>query len=261
MSDHEPANEDDELELEPVDPSILKHRQERTKRQTREAEDAFDINAAYDDQDDPEDPIDLEQLKKFRFTTRHLLIVTALLAIVMTMRERLGGCMGLFVSGCIALGAGWWFVLREEGRRLEKIAASREKIAQRLAARRAVEDGDPLPTSTSKSKAKDFDSEGDEQLDADWQRENETQSAFRFDFSMKELLVTLTVAASILGITTILGSGNVVLLLGLVALAGLLVQAFGVELPPLVVLGWWMLLVLYILLSLWGAFSAAPDPV
>lgn len=252
---HDDDELDDELELEPLDPEILKHQKERTKRKSREAEDAIDINAAYDDLDNDEDPIDLEQLKKFRFTTRHLLIVTALLALVMTMYIKMHGCMGLFVSGCIALGAGWWFVLREENRRLEKIAAAREEIAQRLAARRAVEDGKPVPTSAPKIDPKEF-----EKLNADWQRENEAQPAFRFAFSMKELMITFTVAAVILGISSILVSSNVALLLGLVALAGLLVQAFGVEMPPLVVLGWWLLLVLYIILGLWGTFGS-PDPV
>ena len=194
MPDHDSTNDDeldDDLELEPVDPEILKHRQERAKQKTREAEDAIDINAVFE-QDDLDDPIDLEQLKKFRFTTRHLLIVTAVLAMVMTMYIKLDGCMGLFVSGCVALGAGWWFVLREERRRLEKIAARRERYAERHAARRSVEDGEPTPT--PKIKAEKF-----EQINADWERENEAQPAFRFAFSMKELLGTLTVAALILG--------------------------------------------------------------
>jgi len=266
MTDHNPANDDlandgdnvgdnDELELEPIDPAILQHQQERSKQKTRVSEDAIDINAAYVHPDDLGDPIDLEQLKKFRFTTRHLLIVTALLAIVMTMRQRLDGCMGLFVSGCIALGAGWWFVLREESRRLERIAASREDSAQRLAARRAVEDGEPAPTPASRIDAAEF-----EQPLADRQRDNNSSPALRFAFSMKELMITFTVAAVILGISSILGSDNVALLLGLVALAGLLMQAFGVKMPPLVVLGWWLLLVLYILFSLWGAFGN-PEPV
>ncbi len=255
MTDHDPTNEDDEFELEPIDPEILKHQQQRTKRQTRQAEDALDINAAFVDQDDVVDPIDLKQLKKFRFTTRHLLIVTALLAIVMTFTKRLGGCMGLFVSGGIALGACWWFVLREERLRLERVDACREEMTQRLAARRTIEDGKPVPTKMPALEAEEF-----EQLNADWQRENEAQSGFRFAFSMKELLVTFTLAALFLGFSQILGPGTVTLLLGLIALVGLLVQAFGVEMPPLVVLGWWLLLVLYILLGLWGTFGS-PDPV
>ena len=254
MTDSMPPHDDDELELEPIDPEILKHQQKRTKRQSRDAEDAVDINAAFD-QAETGDPVDLEQLKKFRFTTRHMLIVTALLAIVMTLTQKLGACMGLFVSGGIAMGSAWWFVMREERLRLKKIEARREEFAQRLAARRAVEDGGPVPTSAPKIDPKEL-----EQLNADWERENNAQPAFRFSFSMKELMITFTVATVVLGLSTILGAGNVSLLLGLVALAGLLVQAFGVEMPPLVVLGWWLLLVLYILLSLWGAFGN-PEPV
>ena len=262
MTDQNPPHDDelgDELELEPIDPTILKHQQERAKQKTRKAEDSVDINAGFDDLDDDADPVDLEQLKNFRFTTRHLLIVTALLAIVMTMIKRLDFLMGMFVSGCLTLAAGWWFVMREERLRLERIAASREEYAERLAERRAVEDGKSLPAA-KKIDPKDFDPRESEQVNADWQRENDAQPAFRFSFSMKELMITFTVAALILGFSTIVGAGNVSLLLGLVALVGLLVQAFGVEMPPLVVLGWWLLLVLYILLGLWGAFGN-PDPV
>jgi len=249
MTDPTPPH-DDELELEPIDPEILQGQKERAKQKTRDAEDAIDINAPFVDQDDLADPVDLEQLKKFRFTTRHLLIITAVLAMVMTLFIQLKGCMGLFVSGCLALGAGWWFVLREESRRLEKIAVLREEYARRLAARRAVEDGKPLPSTGPKIEAEKL-----EPMNADWQRENDAQSTFRFAFSMKELFLTLTAAALILGFSQILGYQNAAMLLGFVALAGLLVQAFGVELPPLLVLGWWLLLVLYILHSLWAAFA------
>ena len=63
-------------------------------------------------------------------------------------------------------------------------------------------------------------------------------------------------AAVILGFASILGFNNAALVIGLVALIGLVIQAFGVEMSPLVVLGWWMLLVLYILISIWAAFFA-----
>jgi len=235
----------DDYELEPIDPEVIKHQQDRAQQKTREAEDTIDINDVYDEEEIG-DPIDLEQLKQFRFTTRHLLIVTALLAMVMTLHIRLGGCMGLFVSGSIALGAGWWFVMREERRRLEKIEASRERYQERLAARRAVEEAE-------------IDAENFARINADWEEENEDKPAFRFSFSMKEVLITFAIAAVILGCAQILGFQNAAVLIGFVALAGLLVQAFGVELPPLIVLGWWLLLVLYILISLWSTFGS-PDP-
>jgi hypothetical protein len=235
---------DDEYELEPVDPDVLKHQQDRAQRKTREAEDSVDINAVFD-QDELVDPIDVEQLKQFRFTTRHLLIATALLSMVMTLYVQLGGCMSVFVSSCVALATGWWFVMREERRRMEKVAAARKRYKQRLAARRAVEDGQPLP---------DFDAE--EAVEAS-EEEEPMPAGLRFTFSMKEIMITFAVASVILAFAQILGFENAALVLGFVALAGLLVQAFGVELPPLIVFGWWLLLVLYLAYSLWSTFGSS----
>lgn len=241
MTEHDPSfDDDDELELEPLDPEILKHQQERTKRKVREAEDSVDINEVYD-QEVVGDPVDLDQLKNFRFTTRHLLIATAVLAMVMTLFVQLEGCMGFFVSGCIALAAGWYFVLREEKRRIADLELQREEFARRNAARRAIEDGKPLPESF----AKEFDRDADEEDEA-----TARIPAFRFSFSMKEVLVTFAVAAVILGCSQILGFDNAALMLGFVALLGLLVQALGIELPPLITLGWWLLMLMYIAVSL-----------
>lgn len=245
MTDDNPA-EDDEYELEPIDPEVIKHQAERARRKTREAEDSVDINEVFESVD-VGDPVDFDSLKQFRFTTRHLLIATAVLAVVMTVITRLGGCMGLFVSGVTALAASWWFVLREESRRLAKIEADRARYKEKLAAHRAVEDGKPVPPKVSDEKF--------EQLNAEWESENDAQPDFKFAFSTKELLITFTVAALILAFAQILGASNAALLLGVIALVGLLVQAFGVDLPAIVTLGWWILMVLYILLSIWATFS------
>jgi len=255
MTDHDaPQHDDDELELQPIDPEIVEHQRQRTKRKVREAEDSVDINEVFDEENIG-DPVDLEQLKHFRFTTRHLMIATAVVAIVMTLFLRLDGCMGLFVSACIALGAGWWFVLREEQRRLGRLAANRKKLKQRIASQRAIEDDESVPASKVKKL-----SHAHAEVDADREEDN-TQPSFRISFSMKELLVAFTVAAVMLGCSQILGFENAAMLLGFVALVGLLAQAFGVELPPLVVLGWWLLLVLYILICLWAVAFGSAEPV
>lgn len=250
MTDEIPEDDnefDDELELEPVDPDVIRHQQQRAQQRTRDAEDAVDINEAFE-QAEVGDPVNLEQLKQFRFTTRHLLIATAVLAVVMTVITSLGGCMGLFVSGCTALAASWWFVLREERRRLEKIEADRQRFKERLAARRAVEDGQPLPSNSEEDHTAEF-----EQLNAQWEQENAAGPEFKFAFSMKELFVTFTVAAIFLGCVQLLGSAqSAALLLGLIALVGLIIQAFGIDLPAIVILGWWMLMVLYIIVSIWA---------
>ncbi|MEM8943723.1 MAG: hypothetical protein AAGD11_00960 [Planctomycetota bacterium] len=248
MSDDAPIDDDDDLELEPVDPEVIKHQQERVKRKSREAEDAVDIDEVFDAMD-VGDPVDFDRLKQFRFTTRHMLIATAVLAVVMTIITRLGGCMGLFVSGCTALAAGWWFVLREEKRRLAKINEERQRFKARMAARRAAEDGEPVPEKTANVSSVQY-----EELNAEWENENASQRDFKFSFSMKELLITFTIAAVMLGSVQLLGGPqNAALLLGLIALVGLVIQAFGVEMPALVTLGWWILMVLYILVSIWAA--------
>jgi len=254
MTDHnssdDPLDDDDELELEPLDPEILEHQRARAQRQTRAAEDSVDVNQVFDDAV-VGDPVDLEQLKQFRFTTRHLLIVTAVAAMAMTVFVNLGGCMGLFVSGCVALGAGWWFVLREEKQRLVEVEERREKLAQWMAAKRAKEDGQPLPT-VEQAEIKQF--------NADLEAEEDARPSFKFAFSMKEILGAFAIAAVMLTLVRWIGGPqNAALLLGFVALAGLLVQAFEVELPPLVILGWWLLLVLYILVNLWAAFGSGDE--
>jgi hypothetical protein len=45
--------------------------------------------------------------------------------------------------------------------------------------------------------------------------------------------------------------------LGMIALIGLVVHAIGWDPPEMVVLGWWIVLILYIVLSLGAALSAA----
>lgn len=245
--------DDDELELEPIDPAILKAQQERTKRKSRQAEDAIDVNQGFDDQT-PEDPVDLEQLKKFRFRTHHLLSLTAVLAVTMTIFNRLGGCMGIFISGIVTLGAGWWFVLREEKRRFERVAAQREEQQKRLAMRRAVEDGESVPEFYTEN----FDAAYDDEHEAD-----ETKTAlgeFKLPFTAKEILSVLGGAIVALGCMWFLGPNIATLLFGIVAIVGLVAQALNIKMPPIVIFAWWVFLVLYVLASLSGGFTLPPAP-
>lgn len=252
MTDH--SADDDELELEPIDPAILKAQQERTKQKSRKAEDAIDVNQGFDDQT-PEDPVDLEQLKKFRFRTQHLLSLTAVLAVTMTIFNRLGGCMGILVSGIVALGAGWWFVLREEKLRFERVVAQREEQQKRLAMRRAVEDGKPVPEFYTES----FDAAYDGETEVE--EIKTTQEEFKLPFSPKEILSVIGGAIVALGCMWFIGPNIATLLFGIVAIVGLVAQALNVKMPPIVAFAWWVFLVLYVLVSLSGGFTLPPTPV
>jgi hypothetical protein len=82
----------------------------------------------------------------------------------------------------------------------------------------------------------------------------------RFRFSLRQLLTAMVSAAIIFGFVRFLGGpANTATMLGFIALAGLVIHAAGFEPPEIVILGWWLILVLYVLLSIvaaaWSGFA------
>jgi hypothetical protein len=231
-----PEDDDDfELELEPVDPEIVAHQQQRAQAQTEAAVTKATFDELYEHPPEHQDyDIDFSQLRKFRFTTRHLLILTAILAIGLTLYLQLGGCMALFVMAAAAVGCGYFVVYRKERRERLELERRREEFLAKGA-------------SPAKSAADD---------DGPWAAdEAEPRQEFRFAFSLKQLMITLTAAAVLLTVLRFVDVNILTLTLGLVALVGLAVQTFGFYEPrPGVVLAWWLLLVLYLGLGLLAAF-------
>jgi hypothetical protein len=94
------------------------------------------------------------------------------------------------------------------------------------------------------------------ETDQVWQ-ESMAQEKLRIHFSLREMMLAMTAAAMILGLVHALGgAANAATLLGFVALIGLVVHALGFEPPEIFVLGWWLMLVLYVLLSLFAALRS-----
>jgi hypothetical protein len=92
-----------------------------------------------------------------------------------------------------------------------------------------------------------------------WQ-EATARRKLRFQFSLKQMLVAMISAALIFGLMHVLGGpANTATILGLLALAGLAVHAAGFDPPEIVILGWWLILVLYVFLSIvaaaWSTFA------
>jgi len=234
---------DGELELEPVDPEILEHQRQRVKNTTRALEDRVDIEELFEAAEQA-DPITIDEVKQFRFNTRHLLTTTALLAVAMTVSIYLGACMGLFVGGCIALAAGWRVVMQKERSQRAAQERRRHQMELRLAAHRAAEDGEPVESPPANEPASG-------------QVTRPPRPVLSFSFSIKQLLGTFAVAAVALGLMRGLGGAeNAALLLGLIALAGLCVHVLGFDAPPIIIFGWWLLLVLYILMGLLAAVTS-----
>jgi hypothetical protein len=73
--------------------------------------------------------------------------------------------------------------------------------------------------------------------------------AVTFSYSLKELLLAMTAAALFLGLIGLFGLDAMALTLGVIALAGLGANAAGFDPPRTVVLGWWLLLVFYLIVG------------
>lgn len=231
MADPKPPVDDDddyELELEPVDPEVLEHERQRAARLGENAVKRVDVDELYGDAGPYSDlELDLSQLKQFRFTTRHLLVTTALLAIVLTLFRLFPRTKAIVVIAAVLLAAGWIYTLRLE----------RKQQAER-ARRKAEFFGEPVE---------------EEAFEVD----SPSRPEFRFAFSIKELLITTGVAAVVMGLLSIFGAYALSMGLGLIALTGIAANAMGYDPPRHIVLGWWILLVMYLLVGLFAI--VAPD--
>jgi hypothetical protein len=82
---------------------------------------------------------------------------------------------------------------------------------------------------------------------------NSSETA-RFQFSVIELMIAMSTVAMILGLMRLTGDpSSTATILGFVSLTGLAVHALGFAPPCYLVLGWWLTLMLYVLLSIMAA--------
>lgn len=246
-----PPDEDDddyELELEAVDPEVLSHARERATRQVQETEARAERLETYDAPGEA-DTIGFDDLKGLRFTTRHLLVTTAILAVLMSIVKLGGGCNGLFFGALVLLAFGWWWVLsKERHERLER-ERRRLEIDARIAAVRKTAQGGEIESTVRMA--------GLEPAEED---EIPEKPALTFSFSLKQLFWAFTIVALILGLAYLVGSDRASLMLGTIAVLGLAIHAVGFELPGIIVFGWWILLVVYVIMSLLSIFLSGNGP-
>jgi hypothetical protein len=252
-----PEDDDAELELEPLDETI----DERQKQAALSAiRNRIDIDEVYRDADrDRGGEIMENWIRNFRFQfqIKHILIATALLAIVLTLVKLQLFWTTLIVGTMLTVG-GLYGYLRWEERKHEVEADKRRQILYaKRRAQMAANLGTPL--------AEQMDTMEDlpqatNAVDEIWQAEAKKQEPFRFQFSLREMLIVFTAAAISLGLVRALGGAEAMAsVLGLIALAGLVVYACGFEPPQNMVMAWWLILVLYVLISIftavWGAIA------
>lgn len=238
--------DDDDYELEPIDPVILENQRRIAEAEVKRAEMTLDI-----------DRLDAESHKstsldkfannfKFQFQTKHLLMATAGVAVALSLGKLMGSNLAaLFVIFLAFLIGAHAYLGWQDRQREEKIREKRRRIVE-LARAREDDDLDEEDRAELAGLAETLAEE--EELAAP------KRKAIRLAFSMKELMIAMTVSAVALGLLMMLGPNLAAGVLGLMALVGLIVFAIGWEVPAALMLGWWVILVLYIGVSFAGSF-------
>ncbi len=232
----------DEYELEAPDQHIIEAQQKRAAHDIRQASAAIDINDAYRRVDD--DPLGLpEEGFQYRFQVKHLLIATGLIAVFISLAKLQGAAVATITLTFMLLVTGHLYISWQE--RARERRADRIRQADRIR-RKGVADG--------LSDAEIAEAIGEEVEEAP-----EPGEPLKLRFSMKQLMIAMTVTAVLLGIVVATGGAQVLaMLIGLVALAGLIANVLGYEPPPNVAVGWWGLLLVYVLYSVVAPALATP---
>jgi hypothetical protein len=252
-------DDDGELELEPPDPDVIASEERRAAAAINVHKKAIDVNEVYRDLDANRDTEIVEEWLararsfRYQFQIKHLLILTAVVAVLLMLHEWIGiGKVFLLGFAAAVIGISIYLKL-EENKRHEAAARRRRKMYAERRAAQATANGVPI-------EADKFDDESDEDSDnatpsQGMYGEADSTSApapsFRFQFSMGQMLAVVTIASIVLGLGGAFGGlSGLATICGLVALAGIAIPLLGLEVPPMVVFGWWIMLVLYITLSL-----------
>ncbi|QDU87513.1 hypothetical protein Pla175_08750 [Pirellulimonas nuda] len=227
------AEDGDEYELEAPDQAIIEGERLRAEHDIRKASAAIDINDAYKRLED--DPLNLpDEGFQYRFQIKHLLIATGLIAVFISLAKLQGAAVAAITLTFMLLVTGHLYISWQE--RARERRADRMRRADRIR-RQGVADG--------LSEA-----EIEEEIGEELDDEPDEKVPVRLQFSLKHLMIAMTVTPLLLGLIVVTGGAQVLaMLIGLVALAGLIANVLGYEPPPNVAIGWWGLLLVYVLYS------------
>ena len=251
--------EDDEgdYELEPPDTSIIAAEARRGKESIEASRAAIDIDEIYREADrDLGSEMVAKWFKgyRFQFQVKHILIATALLAVALTLWKLQVLGRTLWILFMLGVASFYMYLQWQESKHQREAQERRERMYARRRAMQARQHGQPVDVDEP------FDEPSGTQgvvVASEISGKPSARPPLRFQFSLKQLLVTMTVAAVIFGAVNLLGGDRTATLLGFVAIVGLVVYAIGVNTPELIVLGWWLILVLYVLITMFSFIFGA----
>ena len=186
---------DAELELEPPDPQVLAAEQRRAAEAIDVHRKTIDIDEVYRDVDANRDnEIVAEWVNHFRnfrfqFQIRHLLILTAVVAMLLAVSQWIN--LGtVFIVGIMLAVAGVSLYLKlEENKRQEAADRRRRKMYAERRAQQGIQTGQRVD-------ADDLDEDpGPPMLRDETPPPTAPVRSFRFQFSLSQMLVVITVAA------------------------------------------------------------------
>jgi hypothetical protein len=254
----DPADDDDEYELEPLDPAVVSAEKRRAEEVAEGVRSSIDIDDVFRDAERSRGTEILENWARnfhYRFNIKHLIIATAVVAIMIAAAEleRLIPLLTVLIIGAIF---GLYFYLNwqdrkqqteAEARREQLYAKRRERLQTKGTATAHDEPLAPIeltppPAAPPSSEAADM-----------WDAAPESEP-FSLRFSLRSLMIAFTVAAVSLGMIHFIGGpGPTATILVSIAFVGLIVLALGFEPPQSMILGWWFILLLYVLITIAGA--------
>lgn len=254
----EPPADDDEYELEPLDPEIVAAEERHAKDVAEHVKDSIDIDDVYREAERSRGTEIVENWVRnfrYRFHIKHVLFATAVLAFAIAAAKLsyLVPMVAILVMGSIA---GLYFYLNWQDRKQQAEAyAKREELYAKRRARLHAKGTRPAsaePMPPIELTARPVLSPPDKAADM-WEEEIAPEP-FRISFSLRSLMIAMTIAAVALGMIGYFGGpGPTATILGSIALIGLIVQALGFAPPQSLILCWWFILVLYVLFSIAGA--------
>ena len=244
---------DDDYELEPVDPEILESQRRRARADVIAAETALDIDQIYAERDSMEHLDGFMKNFKFQFQVKHMLLATAGLAIFLSLTKLFHNFTVFLLSTLALLGAAHGYLAWKDRKRLARIQEKRDLL---VALNREQRDEDLTPEQ-ARDRLAELDARHAKEASSEKLLPKMGTSSVKIAYSTKEILIAITGASVALGLLKLIGVGLGIELLtgclGLLAVAGLVAFAIGLAIPPAIVLGWWITLLLYILVSIVGA--------
>jgi hypothetical protein len=242
-----PADEG-ELELMPLDETPTERQKKLAPAEPRSS---LDIDEIYRDADRDRGGEILENWYRnfhYRFQISHVLIATAVAAIVLSSVILHVFLMSLIIGVMLSVAALYGYLQWQERKYQAKADLRREAIYARRRAQLAAEKAghvvgadlpelpeiEPPPDEAEKPSA-----------------EPAPIEPFRFQLSVREVLILMAIAAVSLGTVRYFGGTSATAtILGFVALCGLVIHAIGYEPPQTVAVGWWLILLMYVFVTL-----------